>query len=112
MYRSRTAYTEGIRVAASPRPGKPAEENGPANRHGSMRTRRKLALTPAKLADAVADSPSDRNPFFWIAFRHAFPPRSTSSAETSRFPGDFAASRNRPKSRAGLFMHGLDRLYV
>jgi hypothetical protein len=37
-----------------------------------MRTRRKLALTPAKLADAVADSPSDRNPVFWIAFRHAF----------------------------------------
>jgi hypothetical protein len=39
---------------------------------GHMRTLRKLALTPAKLADTVADSPSDRSPVPWIAFRHAF----------------------------------------
>jgi hypothetical protein len=43
-----------------------------------MRTLRKLALTPAKLADAVADSPCDRSPVLWIAVRHAFLPRSTS----------------------------------
>lgn len=37
-----------------------------------MRTLRELALTPAKLADTVADSPSDRSPVLGIAFRHAF----------------------------------------
>jgi hypothetical protein len=44
-------------------------------RHDSyrhMRTLRKLALLPAKLADALADSPSDRSPVPWIAFRHGF----------------------------------------
>jgi hypothetical protein len=40
--------------------------------HGHMRAFRKLALTPAKLADTVTDSPSDRSPVLWIAFRHAF----------------------------------------
>jgi hypothetical protein len=37
-----------------------------------MRTLRELALPPAKLADTVADSPRDRSPIPWIAFRHAF----------------------------------------
>jgi hypothetical protein len=36
-----------------------------------MRTLRKLALTPAKLADTVANSPTDRSPVVGIAFRHA-----------------------------------------
>jgi hypothetical protein len=40
--------------------------------HGHMRTLRKLTLTPAKLADTVTDSPSDRSPVLRIAFRHAF----------------------------------------
>jgi hypothetical protein len=44
----------------------------PHDGHGDMRTLRELALTPAKLADAVADSASDRSPVSWIAFRHAF----------------------------------------
>ena len=38
---------------------------------GHMRTLRKLTLTPAKLADTVADSPGDRSPVLRIAFRHA-----------------------------------------
>jgi hypothetical protein len=42
------------------------------NGYGHMRTLRQLALTPAKLADTVADSPSDRSPVLCIAFRHAF----------------------------------------
>ena len=37
-----------------------------------MRTLRELALTPAKLTDAIADNPSDRGPVLRIAFRHAF----------------------------------------
>jgi hypothetical protein len=44
----------------------------PHHGHGDMRTLRKLALTPAKLADAITDSSSDRSPVSWIAFRHAF----------------------------------------
>ena len=38
-----------------------------------MRAPRELAAQPAKLADAVADSSSDRSPSPWIAFRHARP---------------------------------------
>jgi hypothetical protein len=37
-----------------------------------MRTFRKLALTPAKLADTVTNNPSDRSPVLGIAFRHEF----------------------------------------
>ena len=33
-----------------------------------MRTPRELALTPAKLADTIADSPRDRSPVLGIAF--------------------------------------------
>jgi hypothetical protein len=44
----------------------------PHDGYRHMRTLRKLALTPAKLADTVADSPSDRSPVLRIAFRHAF----------------------------------------
>jgi hypothetical protein len=54
-----------------------------------MRTPRKLALTPAKLADTVADSPRDRSPVLGIAFQRV-PPRSTSSAESSRSPRESA----------------------
>jgi hypothetical protein len=45
----------------------------PHDGYRRMQTHRELALTPAKLADAVADSPSDRSPDPWIAFRHARP---------------------------------------
>jgi hypothetical protein len=34
----------------------------PHNGHGHMRALRKLTLTPAKLADALTDRPSDRSP--------------------------------------------------
>ena len=44
----------------------------PHNGRGHARTLRKLALTPAKLTEAVTDNPSDRSPVPWIAFRHAF----------------------------------------
>jgi hypothetical protein len=39
--------------------------------YGHMRTLRQLTLTPAKLADSVADSPTDRSPVLTVAFRHA-----------------------------------------
>lgn len=42
----------------------------PYDRRRDMRTLRKLALTPAKLADTITDSPSDC-PVAGIAFRHA-----------------------------------------
>ena len=40
--------------------------------HGHVRAVRKLTLTPAELADTVADSPGNRSPVLRIAFRHAF----------------------------------------
>ena len=39
--------------------------------HGHVRTLRKLTLTPAQLADTIADSPGNRSPVPRIAFRHA-----------------------------------------
>ena len=45
----------------------------PHDGYRRMRAHRELALAPAKLADAVADSPNDRSPVSWIAFRHARP---------------------------------------
>jgi hypothetical protein len=44
----------------------------PHDSYRHMRTLRKLALLPAELTDALADSPSDRSPVPWIAFRHGF----------------------------------------
>jgi hypothetical protein len=44
----------------------------PHDGHRHMRTLRKLVLRPAKLADTIADNPSDRSPVLRIAFRHAF----------------------------------------
>ena len=43
----------------------------PHHGHGHVRALRKLALTPAELADTVADRPGNRSPVLPIAFRHA-----------------------------------------
>ena len=43
----------------------------PHDSYGHVRALRKLTLTPAKLADTVADSPGNRSPVLRIAFRHA-----------------------------------------
>jgi hypothetical protein len=43
----------------------------PHDGHRHMRTLRKLTLTPAELADALADRPGDSGPVFRHAFRHA-----------------------------------------
>ena len=44
----------------------------PHDGRGHVRALRKLTLTPAELADTVADSPGNRSPVLRIAFRHAF----------------------------------------
>jgi hypothetical protein len=56
--------------AAAPLDGMPLDF--PHDSYRDMRTLRKLPLTPAKLTHTVTDSPSDRSPVPWIAFRHAF----------------------------------------
>ncbi len=78
------------------------------NGYRDMRTLRELPLTPAKLADTVADNSRDRSPILWIAFRHAFlraplpPPRladhcaNPHQAKTKR--GQAKAFRNNIKS--------------
>ena len=69
--------------------------------HGHMRTLRKLALTPAKLADTVTDSPSDRSPVLWIAFRHAFlraPLPAPRLAEHCAIPRRTGTNRNQAKA--------------
>ena len=69
--------------------------------HGHMRTLRKLALTPAKLADTVTDSPSDRSPVPWIAFRHAFlraPLPAPRLAEHCAIPRQTGTNRNQAKA--------------
>ena len=43
----------------------------PHDGHGHVRALGKLTLTPAELADTVADSPGNRSPVLRIAFRHA-----------------------------------------
>ena len=43
----------------------------PHDGHGHVRALRKFTLTPAELADTVADSPGNRSPVLRIAFRHA-----------------------------------------
>ena len=66
-----------------------------------MRTLRELALTPAKLADTVADSPSDRSPVPWIAFRHAFlraPLPAPRLAEPSAIPHQTETNRNQAQA--------------
>ena len=45
----------------------------PHDGHGHVRALRELTLTPAELADTVADSPGNRSPVPGIAFRHARP---------------------------------------
>jgi hypothetical protein len=45
----------------------------PLDGYRRTRAHRELALAPAKLAHAITDSPSDRSPVPWIAFRHARP---------------------------------------
>lgn len=59
------------------RAGAPAALDGvpldfPHDGYGHVRALRKFALTPAELADSVADSPGNRSPVLRIAFRHAF----------------------------------------
>ena len=71
--------------------------------HGyrDMRTLRELALMPAKLADTVADSPSDRSPVPWIAFRHAFlraPLPAPRLAEPSAIPHQTETKRNQAQA--------------
>ena len=69
--------------------------------HGHMRTLRKLALTPAKLADTVTDSPSDRSPVLWIAFQHAFlrvPLPAPRLAEHCAIPRQTGTNRNQAKA--------------
>ena len=69
--------------------------------HGHMRTLRKLALTPAKLADTVTDSPSDRSPVLWIAFQHAFlraPLPAPRLAEHRAIPRQTGTNRNQAKA--------------
>jgi len=66
-----------------------------------MRTLRKLTLTPAKLADTVADSPSYRSPVLWIAFRHAFlraPLPAPRVAEHCVIPHQTETNRNQTKA--------------
>jgi hypothetical protein len=66
-----------------------------------MRTLRELALTPAKLADTVADSPSDRSPVPWIAFRHTFlraPLPAPRLAEPSAIPHQTETNRNQAQA--------------
>jgi hypothetical protein len=73
----------------------------PHHGRGDMRTLRELTLTPAKLADAVADSPSDRSPVPWIAFRHAFlraPLPAPRLADHRAIPHQAETNRNQPKA--------------
>jgi len=69
--------------------------------HGHMRTLRKLTLTPAKLADTVADSLSDRSPVLWIAFQHAFlraPLPAPRLADHCPIPRQTGTNRNQTKA--------------
>ena len=69
--------------------------------YGHMRTLRELALTPAKLADTVADSPSDRSPVLGIAFRHAClraPLPAPRLAEHCAIPRQTGTNRNQTKA--------------
>ena len=43
----------------------------PHDGRGHVRALRKLTLTPAELADTVANRPGNRSPVLRIAFRHA-----------------------------------------
>src|SRR5579863_8370435 len=65
-------YGQGFECAAATAAfdGVPLELPHDGYRH--VRTLRELGLRPAKLADTVTDSPSDRSPVLRIAFRHAF----------------------------------------
>lgn len=96
--RSRSSRTRLLACAPA---DKPAEQTGAGNGPGYIRLRCKLALTPARLADAAAGNPSDRSPVFRMTFRHAPFLRSTPSAEASRFPDDPASkSRQSATSRS------------
>jgi hypothetical protein len=69
--------------------------------YGHMRTLRELALTPAKLADTVADNPSDRSPVLGIAFRHAClraPLPAPRLAEHCAIPRQTGTNRNQAKA--------------
>jgi hypothetical protein len=73
----------------------------PHDGHGHTRTLRELPLTPAKLADTVADSPSDRSPVLWIAFRHAFlraPLPAPRLTEHCAIPSQTGTNRNQTKA--------------
>lgn len=73
----------------------------PHHGYRHMRTLRKLALTPAKLADPVADGPSDRSPVLGIAFRHAIlraPLPAPRLADRYAIPQQTGTNRNQAKA--------------
>ena len=79
--------------------GMPLDLPNDGQRH--MRTLRKLPLTPAKLADTVADSPSDRSPVPRIAFRHAIlraPLPAPRLADPYAIPQQTGTNRNQAKA--------------
>jgi hypothetical protein len=103
MFRLPTeSHRQGFKRATAPPALNRVPLDFPHDSCRDMRTLRELALTPAKLTDTITDSPSDRSPVPGIAFRHAFPPRSTSSAETSRSPGDSAPCRDQLQADEGI----------
>ena len=73
----------------------------PHDGHRHMRALRKLALTPAKLADTVADDPSDRSPVLGVAFRHAIlraPLPAPRLADRCAIPQQTETNRNQAKA--------------
>ncbi len=81
--------------------------------YGHMRTLRELALTPAKLADTVADSPSDRSPVLCIAFRHAFlraPLPALRVADPSAIPRRTGTNRDQTTSIRNNYQAGISAI--
>jgi hypothetical protein len=94
-------YGQGFEGAAARAPFDGMPLDLPHAGHGHMRTLRELALRPAKLADTVTDSPSDRSPVLWIAFRHAFlraPLPAPRVADSSAIPRPTETNRDQTTS--------------
>jgi hypothetical protein len=72
-----------------------------------MRTLRKLALTPAKLTDTVADNPRDRRPVLKIAVRHArsfrAPLPAPTLADRTAIPHEIGTNRNQTKASRNTY---------
>jgi hypothetical protein len=68
----------------------------PHDGHGHVRALRKLTLTPAELADTIADRPGNRSPVLRIAFRHAF---LRAPLPAPRLAGHFAIARRAETNR-------------